>query len=124
MVRLIGYSVLRREAMGFGDVTLMSMIGAFAGWQAAILVFFLAPIVGLVFGVMNLLLKSETEIPYGPFLCAATLAIFIRWTDVWKLAGFYFELGVWIPILLGICLALMIVLLMALQLVKAAFSRG
>ena len=123
-VRLIGYAVLRKEAMGFGDVTLMSMIGAFVGWQAAILIFFLAPIVGLVFGVINLLLKSETEIPYGPFLCAATLAIIVRWADVWRVAGFYFELGVWIPVLLGLCLVLMIVLLMALQLIKRAFSRG
>lgn len=122
MVRLIGYAVMRREAMGFGDVTLMSMIGAFVGWQAAILVFFIAPVVGLVFGVANLLLKSEAEIPYGPFLCAATLAVILRWADAWLLAGFYFELGLWIPILLGICLVMMIVLLMVLQLVKRAFS--
>ena len=33
--------------MGFGDVNLMGMIGAFMGWQAAVLTFFLAPFFGL-----------------------------------------------------------------------------
>ena len=34
--------------MGFGDVTLMAMIGAYLGWQAAVLTFFIAPFFGLV----------------------------------------------------------------------------
>ncbi len=122
LVRLIGYAVLRREAMGFGDVTLMAMIGAFVGWQTAILVFFLAPAVGLVFGTVNWLLKSENEIPYGPFLCVATLAIVIRWADVWLAVRPHFSLGIWIPVLLGGCLVLMVVLLFLLQVVKAVLS--
>ncbi len=52
-VRLVGRFVLGREAMGFGDVTLMGMIGAFVGWQACILIFFLAPFAGLVLGIIN-----------------------------------------------------------------------
>ncbi len=37
MVRLIGSKVLRREAMGEGDIFLMAMVGAFIGWQATVL---------------------------------------------------------------------------------------
>ena len=44
VVRVLGSQVLRREAMGFGDVTLMAMIGAFLGWQAAVLTFFLGAV--------------------------------------------------------------------------------
>jgi prepilin signal peptidase PulO-like enzyme (type II secretory pathway) len=68
MVRIIGAAVLRREAMGFGDVTLMAMIGAFLGWQACLLIFFLAPFAGLVIGGLKWVFHGEREIPYGPFL--------------------------------------------------------
>ena len=50
-IRFIASVILKREAMGFGDVTLMAMIGAFLGWQAVIIVFFLSPFAGAVVGV-------------------------------------------------------------------------
>ncbi len=75
------------ESMGCGDVKLLAMIGAFLGWEKAILVFFLAPILGLAFGIVNLLTKKDHTIPYGPFLSlAAFLSIF--WAD--KIISFIF----------------------------------
>ncbi|MEW6075835.1 MAG: prepilin peptidase [Candidatus Omnitrophota bacterium] len=69
------------ESMGGGDVKLLAMIGAFLGWQKAVLVFFLAPILGLGVGIFNLLAKKDHTIPYGPFLSlAALLSIF--WADM------------------------------------------
>ena len=55
-VRKSASFALRREAMGFGDVTLMGMIGAFMGWQAAVLTFFLAPFLGLAHAAWKLIL--------------------------------------------------------------------
>ncbi len=40
VVRLIGHWTLGREAMGFGDVVLMAMIGSVIGWQPVLAVFF------------------------------------------------------------------------------------
>ncbi len=84
---LVYFKILKKPAvegetssMGGGDVKLMAMIGAFLGWQKAILVFFVAPFFGLVFGIINLLVKKEHVIPYGPFLSLAAFAS-IFWGD-------------------------------------------
>ena len=39
-VALVAETILRKEAMGFGDVKLMGAIGAFCGWQGAVFAFF------------------------------------------------------------------------------------
>ncbi len=68
------------ESMGGGDVKLLAMIGAFMGPQKALLTFFLAPFLGLVIGIVNLVRKKDHTIPYGPFLSlAALLSLF--WAD-------------------------------------------
>ncbi len=82
-VRIIATSALHREAMGFGDVTLMAMIGAFLGWQACLMIFFLAPFAGLLVGVFSLVLHRQPEIPYGPFLCLAAAFLTVWWCPVW-----------------------------------------
>ena len=65
------------ESMGGGDVKLLAMIGAFLGWKAAILTFFIAPFLGIAVGLANLLVKKDHTIPYGPFLSlAAILTVF------------------------------------------------
>ncbi len=68
------------ESMGGGDVKFLAMIGAFLGWQAALLTFFLAPFFGSVVGAANLMIKKEHTIPYGPFLALAAL-ISLFWAD-------------------------------------------
>jgi len=81
---LVYFKLLKRppiqgetESMGGGDVKLLAMIGAFMGWPAAVLTFFLAPLFGVVVGVANLIVKKDHTIPYGPFLAlAAVISLF------------------------------------------------
>ena len=93
-VRLVAQWVLGVEAMGFGDVTLMGMIGAFLGWQAVLLVFFLAPFFGLVYGIFHAALGRGRAVPYGPFLCLATAVVVVFWSPIWSATAEYFAFGI------------------------------
>jgi prepilin signal peptidase PulO-like enzyme (type II secretory pathway) len=123
-VRLIGTLVLRKEAMGFGDVTLMAMIGAFLGWQPCLYVFFIAPFAGLVLGVLQLVLRRGGEIPYGPFLCLATCCVVLCWPMLWEWGLPIFAIGWLVPLMMLICSALLVVLLWLMQLVRKMIGRS
>ncbi|MFK5924498.1 MAG: prepilin peptidase [Verrucomicrobiota bacterium] len=63
--------VIPREAMGFGDVKFIAMIGAFLGWQAVLLSVFVASILGAVLGLTQKLLLRDNwsqPLPFGPYL--------------------------------------------------------
>ncbi|HWL10508.1 MAG TPA: prepilin peptidase [Planctomicrobium sp.] len=105
IVRLIGFWVLRQEAMGFGDVILMAMIGAFLGWQPTIMAFFIAPagaiavVVGMILwnGIQRLLGNSrplDKMIPYGPYLSLGTLITILFWQPLFERTRHMFEMGV------------------------------
>ena len=77
---IMGKMLFRREAMGFGDVKFMALLGGFLGWKLILLVFFLASVFGSVVGLVHLLRTRDHHIPYGPFLSMGTL-IAILWAD-------------------------------------------
>ena len=105
-VRVIGYLALRKEAMGFGDVTLMAMVGSFVGWQSAGIVFFLAPLTGVFLAVAQWVLTGRRDIPYGPFLCFATWLLIEFWVSIWfgRLMPVFTDLGMFIPLIVFCCL--------------------
>jgi len=47
--------IIRREAMGGGDVKILAGVGALLGWKAAVATFFIAPCVGTVVGLPMIL---------------------------------------------------------------------
>jgi hypothetical protein len=110
-VRIASSKALKKEALGFGDVTLMMMIGAFLGWQPAIFIFFLAPLAALIIGLVQLLLGRGDVIPYGPFLCLATLLIVVRWADFWNADPSSFQAVFYLGWLVPLVLALGVLML-------------
>lgn len=83
-VRLVGSWAMRMEAMGFGDVTLMAMIGAFVGWQASIIAFFLAPIAAIAIVLVRYVITRDHQTPFGPYLCAGTALTVYFWDSVYN----------------------------------------
>lgn len=64
----IGSRVLGKDAMGFGDVKFLGMIGGFVGPGMAILALVLAAFVGAIAGIVRLAATGDRYIPFGPFL--------------------------------------------------------
>jgi len=98
VVRVIGAAALRKEAMGFGDVTLMAMIGSFLGWQPTVLVFFMAPFLGLVVGLVQWLVRGERVLPYGPYLSLAAAVTLLGWQQIWPVVANHFGMLALVPV--------------------------
>ncbi len=69
-----------KEGMGHGDFKLLSMLGAWLGWQMLPLVIILSSIVGALIGIALLVFTSHNKskpIPFGPYIAiAGWIAIF------------------------------------------------
>jgi leader peptidase (prepilin peptidase)/N-methyltransferase len=64
------------EAMGFGDVKMLAMIGAFLGLKLVILTFVLSSLIGGVIGIFLIASRRghlSTAVPFGTMLAAAAL---------------------------------------------------
>ncbi|MEW5692295.1 MAG: prepilin peptidase [Candidatus Hydrogenedentota bacterium] len=74
-IAILGYFLFKKEALGFGDVKMMAMIGAFLGPEFSIYILFIAALIGSFYGITGILLRKFTRkdfIPFGPFISLAT----------------------------------------------------
>ncbi len=73
--------VIPREAMGFGDVLLLAMIGSFLGWKAVLFTILAASVLGTLIALgPRLIGKTEwgTKLPFGPYLAGGAM-IWLFW---------------------------------------------
>ena len=89
----IAERLMRREALGQGDVKLLGFVGAFCGWQGGLFVIFGGAIVGTVLLIPMVTIskfafrKDDSdhgnavglgmEVPFGPFLGIAAIFYFL-----------------------------------------------
>ncbi len=82
------FKVRHREGLGFGDVKLIAMVGAFLGFRGALVTLILGSFAGSVIGFAYIKLARKDpatfELPFGSFLGAATLAaaVFSNWLAI------------------------------------------
>jgi len=94
-IAVVAYAVLKKDAMGFGDVKLVGGIGAFTGWQGAVTAVFGGALLGTLWfigatiwqkisgkklemktpepGEEPVELSMEAHIPFGPMIAVAGL---------------------------------------------------
>ena len=70
------YRLRKIEAMGFGDVKMLAMVGAFLGWKLVVLTFILSSFLGGLAGIVLIASRKggmASKVPFGTFLAAAAL---------------------------------------------------
>lgn len=78
LVYWLGRLIYKREAMGLGDVILMSVAGLYLGWPGAFVVVLISSVVCSVTLLLLLAFKKihkDQEMPFGPYLAGGFAVI-------------------------------------------------
>jgi leader peptidase (prepilin peptidase)/N-methyltransferase len=81
------------EGMGFGDVKMLAMVGAFLGWKMVVLTFVLSSLLGGIVGIIVIASrrgKLATAVPFGTMLAAAAFVASVHGDQLigWYLGRF------------------------------------
>ena len=76
------YSKLRgRTGLGWGDVKLITAVGALIGWQLVPWFIFLASATAMIYVIVQMIIRGgqagKERIPFGPFLCGCSWLVWI-----------------------------------------------
>jgi leader peptidase (prepilin peptidase)/N-methyltransferase len=73
--------IRHKEGLGFGDVKMVAMLGAFFGLQGALFTLILGSLLGSIIGLFYVLFAKKDagsyELPFGSFLALSALAVAI-----------------------------------------------
>lgn len=76
LISAVSSFILKKEAMGGGDVKLFAFVGLMLGFKLLLLSIFLASLAGFLIGVILLLsgrTKAGAYIPFGPYIALGSL---------------------------------------------------
>jgi len=84
-IAVAGKAILKKDAMGGGDVKMMAMVGGLLGWKAVILTTFMGSLLGSIIGVSLIMSKGRewgSKIPFGPYLALGALISLLWGEDI------------------------------------------
>lgn len=88
-IQVFGLVVARQEAMGEGDVKYAAVLGAFLGWQGALMAFLLSFFLGAAYAVPLMLTRKNSgkdPVPFGTFMSLAALPVALGSDWLWAFA--------------------------------------
>jgi leader peptidase (prepilin peptidase)/N-methyltransferase len=69
--------IRKREGLGLGDAKLLALVGALLGWKGVVVALFGGSLLGSVIGIVSLARSKDdalrAELPFGPYLAAASV---------------------------------------------------
>ena len=84
----IGTFVMKKEAMGGGDVKMAAMMGAFLGWKPLLVAMALAVVICAIYAIVLMITRkanSKCMVPFGPFLAFGSFyVIFLNYAPVFN----------------------------------------
>lgn len=87
LTAILGDWLFRRESMGGGDIKLLAMAGSILGWKPVLMTYFFAPFFAMVPGLIQMIRKRNSEIPYGPFLAVAMVVAMVWGEQILEVVG-------------------------------------
>lgn len=89
---MLASALMRKEALGGGDLKLFAFIGIVLGIKLTLLTIFVSSLLGSIIGIALIAtakMKRDAYIPFGPFIGAAGILVFL-WGERW--INLYFSL--------------------------------
>ncbi len=90
IIIIAGKKIYKQDVMGYGDIRLAAMIGAFVGWGGLLLAIMISSLIGAAYGLIQIKkgkLSMKSEIPYGPFLAIGGIISFLY--GEWIIINFF-----------------------------------
>jgi len=86
LTAVIAEKLLKKEAMGGGDIKLLGAVGALFGWKGALMTLFAGSMVGSFVAVFLKIFFKQDRIPFGPYLAVGVI-ITLLWGE--KIISWY-----------------------------------
>ncbi len=94
LIKLLGDFLFKKESLGGGDIKLAFLIGLtlgypIIGYEMGLICLIFAAFLALPYAIASLHLNKKNELPYGPFLIASLVIMFVFYDKFYNLLVFF-----------------------------------